>query len=97
VSEAPERPVAAEGVEIEPAADGYVIYDSERDRVHYLNHTAALVLELCTGRNSAEDISRLLQTAYELPDPPATETRECLDQLTAEGLIRWQDGSAAGG
>ena len=57
----------AEGIEVVSAADGYVVYDPRRDRVHYLNHTAALVLEFATGENSDAEITRKLQVAYDLP------------------------------
>jgi hypothetical protein len=80
-------PVRANGVEVNEVADGYIVYNRERDRVHYLNHTAALVLELCTGRNRASEIVRILQVAYDLPDPPEREIAECLDQLRDEGLV----------
>jgi hypothetical protein len=82
-----ERPVRAGDLEINEAADGYVVYHRARDRVHYLNHTAALVLELCTGGNRPADIVRLLQRAYELPEPPRQEIHDCLNQLREEGLI----------
>jgi hypothetical protein len=82
-----DRPRLSEGIEVVPAEDGYVVYDAERDRVHHLNHTAAFVLELCTGENSPDDIGRLLQVAYELSEPPAAETRDCLANLRAEGLV----------
>jgi hypothetical protein len=82
-----DRPTRVEGIEINPVAEGYVVYDPERDRVHELNHTAALVLELCTGDNTADDIVRLLQSAYELPEPPDDEARTCIAQLREEGLV----------
>jgi hypothetical protein len=80
--------LAVEGIEVVPTADGYVVYDEGRDRIHYLNHTAALVLEFCNGENSDVEIAHMLQVAYELPEPPQEETRECLAQLRSEGLIR---------
>jgi hypothetical protein len=80
-------PVRANGIEVNEVADGYIVYHRERDRVHYLNHTAALVLELCTGRNRTSEIVRILQVAYDLPDPPDREIAECLDQLRDEGLV----------
>lgn len=82
-----ETPISVEGVEVIPTADGYVIYDEGRDRVHYLNHTAALVLEFCTGENSVEEIARRLQNAYDLADPPREDAFECIAQLRAEGLL----------
>ena len=82
-----DRFVRVEGIDVTPAADGYVIYDPERDRVHYLNHTAALVLEFCTGEHSQADIVAMLQLAYELPNPPELEVQDCIDHLREEGLI----------
>jgi hypothetical protein len=80
-------PARAGDIEINEAADGYVVYHPARDRVHYLNHTAALVLELCTGANQQAQIVDLLQRAYELHEPPDEEVRQCLDQLRQEGLV----------
>jgi hypothetical protein len=82
-----ERPRKAEDIEINEVADGYVVYHASRDRVHYLNHTAILVLEFCTGDNDRHKIVELVQTAYELPEPPETEIADCLDLLRGEGLI----------
>jgi PqqD family protein of HPr-rel-A system len=70
------------------AGDGFVVYDPVRDRVHFLNHTAAVVLEVCDGTKSDAEIASLLQRCYELPEPPDAETTQCLDQLRQEGLIR---------
>jgi hypothetical protein len=82
-----ERPRIVDGLEITMVADGSVVYDPGRDRVHYLNQTAALVLELCTGENDAAAMARALDIAYDLGEPPAAETLACLEQLAAEGLI----------
>jgi hypothetical protein len=75
------------GMEINRVADGYIVYQPSRDRVHYLNHTATIVLELCNGRNSPTEIAGLLQSAYDLPAAPETEVSACLRQLIAEGLV----------
>lgn len=80
-------PQRAEGIEVVSAADGYVVYDPGRDRVHYLNHTAALVLEFVTGENSDAEITRMLQVAYDLPEPPSQDVQVCLEQLRDEGLL----------
>lgn len=87
MSESALNPLTKPGVEVVPTADGYVVYDDERDRIHYLNHTAALVLEFCTGANTEAQIAGLLQKAYELPEPPTQETRDCIETLRDEGLI----------
>jgi hypothetical protein len=82
-----ENPKLASGVEVNKVADGYIIYQATQDRVHYLNHTATIILELCNGQNSLVEIAGLLQTAYELPAPPLEEVTACLHQLSDEGLI----------
>jgi hypothetical protein len=82
-----DNPRKAPDAEVNEVADGYVVYHPSRDRVHYLNHTAALVLEFCTGENSEDAIVRLLQKAYDLPEPPTAEVRDCLEQLRGEGLV----------
>lgn len=80
-------PQRAAGIEINEVADGYVAYDPVNDRVHYLNHTAALILEFCTGENSDDEITHLLGAAYDLPEPPLIEVAECLAQLRDERLV----------
>jgi hypothetical protein len=82
-----ERPKLATGVEINKVADGYIVYQPDRDRVHYLNHTATVVLELCNGENSPQAIADLLRSMYELQAPPLEEVATCLRQLTDEGLV----------
>jgi hypothetical protein len=49
-----DRPVRSDSIDINPVADGYVVYDPATDLVHYLNHTAAMVLELCGGQPDLE-------------------------------------------
>ncbi|GMU79748.1 MAG: hypothetical protein AMXMBFR46_25380 [Acidimicrobiia bacterium] len=84
----PATPVRAPGLVIEFVGDGYLVYHGARDRVHNLNHTAALILELCDGTAGADEIAGLIQRAYGLSDAPVVETRACLDSLFAEDLVR---------
>jgi PqqD family protein of HPr-rel-A system len=81
------NPARTMEIEVDEVAGGCVVYHPARDRVHYLNHTAALVLELCTGEASPAEIARMLQVAYELPAAPEDEISECLEQLREEGLV----------
>jgi hypothetical protein len=81
------RPRRRETLEIVPTGDGFVVYDPERDRVHYLNHTAALVLEFAAGELTETEIAELLQLAYDLPDPPNHAVLSCLALLRQEGLV----------
>lgn len=81
------KPRQAEGLEVTESGDGFVVYDPGRDRVHYLNHTAALVLEFCTGANDTEQIVAMVQACYDLSEPPEEPVAECLRTFATEGLV----------
>jgi hypothetical protein len=83
-----QHPRRTDGLEINPIEDGFMIYRPETDRVHYLNHTAVLILELSNGRNTPARIATLLQHAYGLSEAPRQEVAETLIKMTEEGLIR---------
>jgi hypothetical protein len=83
----PELPSRADDIDVVEVADGFVVYHPARDRVHFFNHTAAVVLELCDGTKSDAEIAGLVQRCYELPEPPQTEVAECVAQLRGEGLV----------
>lgn len=78
----------AEGVEVTQVGDGYILYRPDRARVHFVNHTAVLVLELCNGQTPADDIPDLLRQAYGLSTSPDEEVWQCLQSLYDEGIIR---------
>jgi hypothetical protein len=82
------KPQRVDGLDICEVVDGYVVYETGNDRVHYLNSTAALVLELCTGDNSRAEIAALLRQAFELPDLPEAEISDVLGNFSREGLVR---------
>ena len=77
-----------DGLEVNELPDGYVIYQQEGDRVHYLNRTAVLVFELCDGTVAASQIPDLLKDAYGLPDAPTSEVEQCLTRFHGEGLLQ---------
>jgi transcriptional regulatory protein LevR len=83
-----EFPKMIDDIEINEVEDGYVIYQKEKDKVHYLNKTAVLILECCTGENSAVQIGKIVQEAYDLPEIPEKEVNDCLNKLHEEGLIQ---------
>lgn len=75
-------------LEINQAPDGYVIYQSDPDRVHFLNMSAAVVLELCDGEHSLQEIIEILQAAYDLDTPPLDDFKASVTNLISEGLIK---------
>ena len=70
------RPVRADDLEAHEVDDGLVVYHRSSDRVHYLNPTASLVYELCTGEHTVEEISVLVGDAWSLPEPPRREVEQ---------------------
>jgi hypothetical protein len=80
-------PVRSDTIEINPVDDGYVVYDPDGDRVHYLNHTAAVILELCTGANSLADIAAGVRAAYGLTESLEMQVSECVGKLRAERIV----------
>jgi hypothetical protein len=82
-----QHPLKAPDLEVSEVVDGYVVYQPARDRVHYLNRTAVVVLELCTGEHTVDAITALVQDAFDLPEPPTAEISACLAQLQQEQLV----------
>lgn len=76
----------AEDLDLTAVDDGFIAYDQARDRVHYLNHTAALVFVLCCGRITAEDMAGLVQVQFDLEEPPRDEVESILARFAEEGL-----------
>jgi hypothetical protein len=83
-----EHPRAADGLEVNESEDGLVIYEEVADAVHYLNRTASVIFGLCDGTRDAAAIAAELGRLFELEAPPLEETLTCLDELSANGLIR---------
>jgi hypothetical protein len=89
------RPRRAAGVELSEVTDGFIVYQPGRERVHYLNPTAAMVLTLCDGSLPASHLPAFFAAAFSLPEPPREEVAACLLKLLAEGLLEGEDEPAA--
>ena len=75
------------GCETSFMADGIVVYQVAREKVHYLNPTAAIVYRLCGDKASIEQIAEYLQRTFSLHESPRSDVDQCIEQLLAEGLI----------
>jgi alpha-N-acetylglucosamine transferase len=76
-----------DGLDVHEVEDGYVIYDESTQRVHYLNPTAVLVFELCTGAHTEAEIVALVGRAFGLTDLPVNDVADCLSMLRREQLV----------
>ena len=77
----------APGLEISEAVDGVLAYQRDRDRVHFLNPTAALLLESCDGTLAVGEMPGLIAAAFDLPVPPVEDVDACVASLLQEGLL----------
>jgi len=80
-------PKASEGLDIHETEDGLIVYQESTDRVHHLNPTAAVVLELCNGTRDLDRIAVEVGELFGLDDPPALEVKACIEDLLREGLV----------
>jgi hypothetical protein len=81
------NPQKTDGLEIH-AVDGEVVaYETQADRVHYLNPTAGLILEFCDGTTSTAQIAALVREAYALPEAPLDEVIRCVADLRNTGIV----------
>ena len=75
----------AKDLDVNEVPDGYIIYQTAADRVHYLNNTAAVVFELCDGARGAEDIVSRVSKMFE--GASESDIEACIESLLAEGLV----------
>jgi methyltransferase-like protein len=88
VAESTDCPKRVPDLDINTADEGFIIYQAERDRVHYLNPTAVFILELCDGERSISEITELVKEAYGLPESPASLVEEVIEKMKLEGLLK---------
>lgn len=86
----PSNPIRRDGLEIDEAEDGLIIFDPRDDMVHHLNPSAAIIFDLCDGSRDLDAIAALLGEIYELSDPPLDDALVGLRGLTERKLISWE-------
>ncbi len=74
-------------VTVTPAADGYLARVPGTPSVSWLNRTAYLVMQLCTGANDPAAISRAVAQAFALSSPPHEAVRDTIADLVTAGLV----------
>jgi hypothetical protein len=80
--------VAVDGLELVESPDGLIVYDEATDRVHHLNQTAAVILGLCDGTQTVEQIAVTVGRLFDTGAVTTQMTMECLEHLTKERLLR---------
>ncbi|NIP85310.1 MAG: PqqD family peptide modification chaperone, partial [Planctomycetales bacterium] len=77
-----DRPYTRSAIRAVSVDSGWLVYDCERDVVHRLNPTAALILTLCDGNHTVQQIEAAVALAQnQRPDArPAMEVQTWLAQ-----------------
>ena len=84
-----DRPRRAEGIQATELRHGMVVRSAgpEPGPAHELNHTAAVIWDLCDGRRTVPQIAAALAEAFGLGAPPRAEVAACVGQLRAAGIL----------
>ena len=87
----PERPRRAAGIDVVESGAGLLVRQAEPPRVHQLNNTASIVLELCDGHHTVAEIAGALAEAFTLDAPPLDEAAACVAELRQAGVLASRD------
>jgi hypothetical protein len=79
--------VQARNLEVHEVPDGYIVYQADQDRVHYLNKTAAIIFEFCNGSLDQDAVVARVAQVFDLGDSAKDEIRAGLGTLMKEGLV----------
>jgi predicted TPR repeat methyltransferase len=87
------NPVIHPGIGLSPDQNGYLAWDPDAERLHELNAAAALIVELCDGSRTVEEIRAL--AAPFLPQGQAEAVDRWIAEAVEAGLLDWGTGSIA--
>jgi hypothetical protein len=73
-----DKPQAIQGLEFHPAGNEVLVHDSQRRKIHVLNHSAAAVLRACDGTHDIEAL------AHVLTHEPSPEAYDDAARIVAE-------------
>ena len=82
------RPRAVEELELTEVEDGLVVYDPNRDRVHYLDPVAAVIFTLCDGARDRDHIIEATTALFESGDVSTRDVEACVEQLEDERVLQ---------
>ena len=75
------------GLIIEDLPGEVLVFDSERDRAHCLNQTAALVWKYCDGKTTVSQMARKLERDLNTPNVDERMVSYALEQLSRDHLL----------
>ncbi len=82
------RPLARDDLLTREVDGEFFLYDPVTDRVLLINHSAAVVFDLCDGTRTEDEISAEVQRLYESQaEQLANEVRATLAEFRTHGFI----------
>jgi hypothetical protein len=75
------------GIDIAELPEGLMVRQTEPLRVHQLNNTASVILELCDGHHTLAEIAEVLAGAFGLEAPPLAQVTACVAELRGTGVL----------
>lgn len=88
------NPALNPSVRLSPVENGYLAYDPAADRLHELNPVAALIVELCDGTRTTEEVRELVKPF--LPEGAAeVEVDRWINEGLQVGLFTSGNGNSA--
>lgn len=84
------RPIISPNVKLAAVENGYLAYDELGRRLHRLNPFGALIVELCDGERTVDDICGLLEPLLPPEDQPGGIDKWIREGVEA-GLLVWGD------
>jgi len=82
-----DQPEQAAGIDLAEYDWGFLVRQAEPLRVHQLNRTASVVLELCDGQTTVAEIAAGIADAFSLEAPPLAQVIACVDELRRAGVL----------
>jgi predicted TPR repeat methyltransferase len=79
------QPQLASSILLAPVETGYVAYDTAADRLHRLNATASLIVELCDGTRTVTQIETAVTPL--LPPGHSTAVKNWIEDAAQQGLL----------
>ena len=79
---------AADGLDVTEVKDGLVVYDPGRDRVHYLNGSAAVIFTFCDGDRDRQSIVEAATKVFGADVISPGDVEACIAQLEDERVLR---------
>lgn len=82
------RPLARRDITVQVIGDEVMLYDSDNEKIHVLNHSAYAIWQLCNGENSRADMCEQLTVQYaDSSHDFVDDIQATIDEFIQKGLL----------